>query len=134
LKEQKKYDNMVSDLADQIERILPFAKQVLEVIVYDDTELLEGAIRKLYDLIMDTAEFICDYIRRSPASRYSSMRNVLMKLMKEGITIKSIIPRDDQERIQHLQGIFSKLKEEFDRAVNIESLITTINNGNTTPL
>ncbi|PVF92870.1 hypothetical protein CPB86DRAFT_790727 [Serendipita vermifera] len=70
LKEQRKYDGGVADLADQIERILPFAKQALEEIVYDDTELLEVAIGRLYNLIMDTAEFTCEYVRRRPASTH----------------------------------------------------------------
>jgi hypothetical protein len=65
LKEQQKYDSMVCDLADQIECMLPFATQVLEEILYDDTEPLEEAVRKLYILIIDATEFICSYVRRN---------------------------------------------------------------------
>lgn len=108
LKEQQKYDGMLSDLADQIERILPFAKQAPEEIVYDDTELLEGAIGKLYNLIMNMAEFICDYVRRRPAKRAT----------------KSFVSREDRERIKGLQEDFNKLKGDFDRAVDIEALRT----------
>jgi hypothetical protein len=37
LKEQEIYDEMVSDLADGIGRITPFAELVLEEIIYDET-------------------------------------------------------------------------------------------------
>ncbi|PVF92871.1 WD40 repeat-like protein [Serendipita vermifera] len=106
LKEQQKYDSMVSGLAEQIERILPFSKQAFEEIPYEDTELLQGALGKLNNLIMDTAEFICNYVPQHPARR----------------AMKSIISREDQERIKGLQEDFNKLKEDFDRAVNVEAL------------
>jgi hypothetical protein len=66
LKEQKKYDGMVSDLADGIGCITPFAKLVLEEIICDETELLYRAVTKMCSLIMDTAKFICAYAKQSP--------------------------------------------------------------------
>jgi hypothetical protein len=131
-KEQRKYDNMVSDLADQIGRILPFAKQVLEEITYEDTDLLEGAVRKLYDLIMDTAEFICDYVRRSPTIMSHFTVNKLLDWSREERTAKSFVSREDQEKVISLQEDFNKLKEDFDRAVDVESLRMARINGNTT--
>jgi len=68
LKEQKKYDENVSDLASGIERILPFAERVLEDVLYEE-ELLDEAVRKLYDLMGDAANFIIDYAKRGPASK-----------------------------------------------------------------
>ena len=68
MKEQKKYDENVSDLASGIDRILPFAKRVLEDVLYEE-ELLEEAVRKLYDLMGDAASFIIDYAKRGPASK-----------------------------------------------------------------
>ncbi|CAG8716941.1 1631_t:CDS:2, partial [Acaulospora colombiana] len=61
LKEQQKGDSMVSELAGQIQRVLPFAQQALEEILYEDTELLESAVKNLFSLIMDAAGVICDY-------------------------------------------------------------------------
>jgi hypothetical protein len=58
---------MVSNLADGVERILPFVRKVQEQI-HDDEGLLEGVIKGLYDIVMDTATFICSYVRRSPLS------------------------------------------------------------------
>lgn len=65
---------MVSDLASGIERILPFATHVLEDVLYDETELLDGAIRKLYEVITDTAVFVVDYAKRSPTSTLCLLR------------------------------------------------------------
>jgi hypothetical protein len=58
---------MVSDLADGIARITPFAKLVLEDIICDETELLRHAVTKMCSLIMDTAKFICVYAKQSPS-------------------------------------------------------------------
>ena len=60
---------MVSDLASSIERILPFAKRALEDVLYDKAELLEPLVKKMYNLISETATFICGYVKRSPTSR-----------------------------------------------------------------
>jgi len=68
LKEQKKYDENVSDLASGIGEILPFAERVLEDVLYEE-ELLDEAVRRLYDLMGDAANFIIDYAKRGPASR-----------------------------------------------------------------
>jgi len=67
LKEQRKYDENVSDLASGIDRLLPFAERALEGVLYEE-ELLEGIVRKLYDLIGDTADFVIGYVKRGPAS------------------------------------------------------------------
>lgn len=69
MKEQQKYDNMVSDLADGVGRIIPFVRKVQGQTVDDDVDLLEAVIRRLFDLAIDTAEFICSYVHRSPLSR-----------------------------------------------------------------
>jgi hypothetical protein len=72
LKEQKKYDGMVSELAHGIGRITPFAEHVLEEIICDETELLRRAVTKMCSLIMDTAKFICGYAKQSPSGMLRS--------------------------------------------------------------
>jgi hypothetical protein len=73
LKEQKKYDDMVSALADGIARILPFATLALEEVVCDETELLDRAIRKMCTLIADAANFICAYAKQHPGGTSRSI-------------------------------------------------------------
>ena len=50
-----------------IDRLLPFAERALDGVLYEE-ELLEGIVRKLYDLIGDTADFVIGYVKRGPAS------------------------------------------------------------------
>jgi hypothetical protein len=66
LKEQKKYDSMVSDLAEGIGRICGFATLALDDIVCDETELLDRAVRKMCTLIADATNFICSYAKQHP--------------------------------------------------------------------
>jgi hypothetical protein len=66
LKEQKKYDGMVSDLAEGIGRICGFATLALDDIVCDETELLDRAVRKMCTLIADATNFICAYVKQHP--------------------------------------------------------------------
>jgi hypothetical protein len=60
---------MVSDLTNGIDRILPFVHKVQGQTIHDDVEQLETVIRRLFDLAIDTGEFICSYVHRSPLSR-----------------------------------------------------------------
>ena len=73
LKEQRKYDEMVSDLANGINRILSFAERATEDAIYNDGDLLEKAIGKLYELIVETAAFICSYTKRNVAGEYDTL-------------------------------------------------------------
>jgi hypothetical protein len=77
LKEQKKYDGMVSELAECIARILPFATLSLEDIVCDETELLDRAVRKMCTLVADTANFICNYAKQNPGGTSNSYHTLL---------------------------------------------------------
>ncbi|KIM24838.1 hypothetical protein M408DRAFT_331512 [Serendipita vermifera MAFF 305830] len=106
LKEQRKYDEMVSDLAIGVDRILPFANRTLEDVLYDDADVLEDVIRRLHETVVDTATFLCVYAKRSPARR----------------TLKSVINPEDHVKIKGLNDNFTKLKEDFDRAVDVEAL------------
>ena len=67
LTEQRKYDENVSELASGIDGLLPFAERSLEGVLYEE-ELLDGVVRRLYDLIGDTANFAVGYVKRGPAS------------------------------------------------------------------
>jgi hypothetical protein len=64
LKEQRKYDDMVSALTDGLARVLPFATLALEEVVCDETELLDRAVRRMCILIADAANFICAYTKQ----------------------------------------------------------------------
>jgi hypothetical protein len=66
---------MVSDLADGVGRIIPFVNKVQEQTVDSDSDLLDSVIRRLFDLAIETAEFICGYVHQSPLSTSITVRN-----------------------------------------------------------
>ncbi|PVF92501.1 WD40 repeat-like protein [Serendipita vermifera] len=106
LKEQQQYDEMVSDLTDEIGRVLPLADKVLDDAVREDTEQLAKVIRGMYSLTMDAAEFLCTYVQQSAYLRAA----------------KSIVYSKNQEKIGGFKGEFSKLIQDFNQAVNVEAL------------
>ncbi|KAG8775190.1 hypothetical protein FRC15_000715 [Serendipita sp. 397] len=108
LKEQKKRDQSVSDLASQLKRIFPFASKSLEEAIDDNTDLLRKTIGRLYSLAIDVAEFTYDYVKQNWFKRLG----------------KSIISADDQQKIGELEGDFKALVEDFERAVDVETLKT----------
>jgi len=73
LKEQRKYDEMVSDLANGVNRILSFAVRTAGDVLYDEGDLLAKAIGKLYELIVESATFICSYTKRNIAGEYDTL-------------------------------------------------------------
>ncbi|KAG8778858.1 hypothetical protein FRC15_010507, partial [Serendipita sp. 397] len=106
LKQQKGRDQMVSDLARQLKRILPFAKEALKEAVEENGDILRKAIGRLYVLTMDVAEFSCNYVKRNRFKRLA----------------KAMVSDQDQEKINDLTSGLSGLVEDFDRAVNVEML------------
>jgi hypothetical protein len=113
---------MVSDLADGVGRIIPFVHKVQEKTVPDDVDLLDEVIRRLFDLAMDTAEFICGYVCRSPLSMSIIVLNDSNSDVETERTMKSIISIRDRTRIEELIGDLGKLAADFDRAINVEVL------------
>jgi hypothetical protein len=69
LTEQRKYDENVSGLADGIDGILPFAERALDSVLNEE-ELLDRVVRRMYDLIGDTVDFVIDYAKRGPVSTW----------------------------------------------------------------
>lgn len=69
---------MLSDLADGIGRILPVIEGAMDLVsVKDERGLLNETLLKMSELIETTATFICDYVKRSPASALPALYHVL---------------------------------------------------------
>jgi hypothetical protein len=118
----KNYDEMGFDLASSIEQILPFATHALEDVLYDETELLEGAIRKLHELITGTAGFLIGYAKQGATSTLTMLWCCSVIYHQVGRAAKSTISASDRQKIEALQRAFGKLKEDFDRAVDVAAL------------
>jgi hypothetical protein len=129
LKKQKEYDDTISSLADRLDRLLPFAKQVLEDSVHDDTEILKRIIERMYTLTMDVAEFTCAYVQKSHLSRcFLGHYTPDLDHRAEKLTKSSGYPAEE-ERINDLKDRLGRLVEDFDRAVGVEALNTARRNG-----
>ena len=59
---------MPSGLLDRLQRILPFADQVADEIVYEKTEILEKTISRMFEVMYKVAEFSCDYVKNGRRS------------------------------------------------------------------
>ena len=63
MKEQNKYDQMLSGLCDQLQRILPFAEKVTDEIVSEETEMLRVHIPRMFEVMHRAARLSCDYVK-----------------------------------------------------------------------
>jgi hypothetical protein len=64
LKEQNKYDQMPPVLLDRLQRILPLAAKLEEEIVWEETDILENTIPRMFEVMERVARFLCDYVKR----------------------------------------------------------------------
>jgi len=59
---------MPSGLLDRLKRILPLADKVADEVVYEETEVLEGVIPRMFEVMHRVAKFSCDYVKRGGVS------------------------------------------------------------------
>jgi hypothetical protein len=76
LQEQNKYDQMPSDLLDQLQRILCFADKVADEISGEETEILGETIPKMFKVMEIVANYSCDYVRRGRFGGQSAFLNL----------------------------------------------------------
>ena len=55
---------MPSELLDRLQRILFFADKVADEIVYEETDILEKTIPRMFEVMQKVANFSCDYVKR----------------------------------------------------------------------
>lgn len=55
---------MPSGLLGRLRRILPLADKVAEEIVYEDTDILDKIIPRMFEVMQRVAKFSCDYVKR----------------------------------------------------------------------
>jgi len=63
---------MPSDLLDRLQRILIFADKVADEIVYEETEILEKTIPRMFKVMEKVAKCSCDYVKRGRFGRQSA--------------------------------------------------------------
>ena len=60
---------MPRDLLDRLQRILFFADQVADKIVYEETDILQKTIQRMFKVMEQVAKCSCDYVERDRFGR-----------------------------------------------------------------
>ena len=55
---------MPLDLFNRLQRILFFADKVAEESVYEETEILEKTIPRMFETMQRVAKYTCNYVKR----------------------------------------------------------------------
>ena len=63
---------MPLDLLDRLQRILIFADKVADEIVYEETDILEKTIPRMFKVMQTVAKCSCDYVKRGRFGRQSA--------------------------------------------------------------
>ena len=66
---------MPLDLLDRLQRILIFADKVADEIVYEETDILERTIPRMFKVMQTVAKCSCDYVKRGRFGRQSEFQN-----------------------------------------------------------
>ena len=66
---------MPSDLLGRLQRILVFADKVADEIVYEETDILEKTIPRMFGVMQKVAKCSCDYVKRGRFGRQSAFLN-----------------------------------------------------------
>ena len=67
---------MPLDLLDRLQRILIFADKVADEIVYEETEILETTIPRMFKVMQKVAKCSCDHVKRGRFGRRLAFLNL----------------------------------------------------------
>jgi len=62
LQEQNKYNQMPVHLLDRLQCISFFVNKVADEIVYEETEILEITIPRMFGVVQRVTKYSCDYV------------------------------------------------------------------------
>src|SRR5258706_14568867 len=63
---------MPLDLLDRLQRILVFADKVADKIVYEETDILEKTIPRMFKVMENVVKCSCDYVKCGRFGRWSA--------------------------------------------------------------
>jgi len=109
---------MPSDLLDRLRRVLFFADKVADEIVYEETEILEKTIPRLFKVMGNVAKGSCDYVKRGRFGEQSAFLNFAMLMIAERALSGLAYP----QKIEEMSKELTKVIEDFDRAMDVETL------------
>jgi len=109
---------MPLDLLDRLERILFFADKVADEISDEETEILKKTISKMFKVMEMVAECSCDYVKRGRFGEQSAFLNFAMLMIAE----RTLSGLAHPHRIEEMSKELTKVIEDFDRAMDVETL------------
>jgi len=109
---------MPSDLLDRLRRVLFFADKVADEIVYEETEILEKTIPRLFKVMENVAKGSCDYVKRGRFGEQSAFLNFAMLMIAERTLSGLAYP----QKIEDMSKELNRVIEDFDRAMDVETL------------
>ena len=112
---------MPSDLLDRLRRILFFADKVTDEIAYEETDILEKTIPRMFRVMDKVAKCSCDYVKRGRFGGQSVLW-IWQLLMIAERTLSGLV---HPERIEEMERELTKVIEDFDRAMSVEALRLT---------
>ena len=121
MKEKNRYDQMPSSLLDQLQRILPLTGKVTDEIVGEEADILDELMPRMFKVMQEIAEFLCEYVKRGRFGRRSPcwISQVLMIAERTG---DALLYSKDKEMIEILSEELTSVIEDFLRAVDVETL------------
>ena len=111
---------MPLDLLDRLQRILIFADKVANEIVFEETEILEKTIPRMFKVMENVAKCSCDYVKRGRFGRRSSFLNLANA--DDSIAERTLSGLAHPQRVEEMDKELTKVIEDFDRAINVEAL------------
>ena len=111
---------MPLDLLDRLQRISLFADKVADEIVYEETEILEKTIPRMFKVMQNVAMCSCDYVKRGRFGRRSSFLN--LENADDSIAERTLSGLAHPQRVEEMDKELTKVIEDFDRAINVEAL------------
>ena len=67
---------MPSDLLDRLKHILNFADKIADKVVYEETEILDKTIPRMFRVMEKVARYSCEYVKRDRFGRQSAFLNL----------------------------------------------------------
>jgi len=109
---------MPLDLLDRLDRILFFADKVADEVSDEETEILKKTISRMFKVMEKVAECSCNYVKRGRFGEQSACLNFAMLMIVE----RTLSGLAHPHRIDEMSKELTKVIEDFDRAMDVETL------------
>jgi hypothetical protein len=109
---------MPLDLFNRLERVLFFADKVADEHICEETKILEKTIPRMFETMQRVARFACDYVKRG---RFG-MQSLFLTWTGLIVAERVVGGLGHQGMIEEMDRELTEVIEDFDRAMNVETL------------